>query len=154
VEVELLLVVYQHVVDGFEADRPEAVDDLLRVRSRLADVGVRNHHEGAVEQRRRQQQRRLQRGGAGALGSDERPGDVEPLLGEQLVEVVTRYAARERGDVGEPGTDRVGVAVAQVSELGVDLTLAAAGGDDPRQIGLLVHAHPEALAVVSAHLHR
>ena len=62
---------------------------------------------------------------------DECPGDVEPLLRQQVVEVVAGHAAREV--LGVAAANLVGVPVAEGLELAVDFSLAPAFADDPFQ---------------------
>ena len=63
-------------------------------------VGVREAEDGQRPHRRRldEPDRRLQHRGARALGADERAGDVEPVLRQQLVEVVARDPPGELGE--------------------------------------------------------
>ena len=109
------------------------------------DVGVAEHHEGPRRPGVDEPHGGLEHDDAGALGADERAGDVEAVLGQQLVEVVARHAPR---DLGEAAADRVGVAVAQVAQARVDLAAAPAGGDDARRARLGVAA-PDGHAVPS-----
>ncbi len=53
--------------------------------------------------------------GAGALGADQRAGDMEVVFGQQLVEVVAGDAARNAGKLF---ADQGGVAVADAREAG------------------------------------
>ena len=82
---------------------------------------------------------------ARALRADQRPGDVEAALGQQLVQVVARHPAR---DVGIRRADAVRVTVAQVAQAGVDLAAPAALGDDPLELLVARLADPHAQAVV------
>ena len=54
----------------------------------------------------------LQHGDAGALGADQRAGDVEAVLGQQLVEIVAGDAAR---NFRIARADQVGVAARNAS---------------------------------------
>ena len=102
-------------------------------------VGVAEHQRAAVLRARDQAHGRLEHVHARALGADQRAGDVEAVLGQELVEVVARHAAR---DVGELLPDPVGDLVSELPELRVDLALPAAVGDDPFE--LVVRGRPDA----------
>jgi hypothetical protein len=64
----------------------------------------------------------LEDDGAGAFAADERAGDVEAVLGQELVEVEAGDAARDAGNFCGPGRRRSRMAL----RLGVDLADAAA----------------------------
>ena len=131
-------VVDQPAVDPLEADRAVA-EDLRHVVGRFEDVRVAEHQQRAGGGRVDEAHRRLQHGRQGALRADQGAGDVEALLGQQLVEVVAGDAAR---DVGVALADQLGVAVAQVAHRRVDLAAPAAGGDDPLELLLARSARP------------
>ena len=91
--------------------------------SRRVDVGVAEHQHrldrGAVDQ----VQAGLEHGHARSLGARQGPRDVEAALGQQVVEVVARDPARQV--LGVAAADLVGVPVAQVAQLRIDLALAS-----------------------------
>ena len=87
---------------------------------------------------------RLEQGHAGALGADEGLREVEPVLGQELVDVV---AADPAGEVGGVGAHDVGGAVAQVAQVAVDPALGAGAARGGVQGGVVhraadVHAGP------------
>ena len=94
---------------------------------------------------------RVQRDGASALGADQRTRHVEAVLGQQLIEVVARYAASE---LGKPRADHVRVAVAKPLECRVDFAAPAAFGDDPFELRAGSGPDPHARAVVGEYLQR
>ena len=120
----------QAVVEGLQADGSGG-EDLGHVVAGRGDVGVAQHQEHARLGAGDQAQQGLEDRDAGALAAHQRPGDVEAVLGQQLVEAEARDPA---GDVGEARADQVGVAVAQVAQPGVDLAAAAARADDGLQV--------------------
>ncbi len=89
--------------------------------------------------------------GAGAFGADQRAGDVEAVLGQQLVEVVAGDAAR---NARKFFADEVGVAVAQAGQAGIDLADAAAGANGGVELGGAGAAHRHARAVVENDVER
>ncbi len=115
----------------------------------LEHVGVAEQQRAAMLRTGDQADRRVQHVRARALRADERPRDVEPVLGEELIEVVAGDAA---GDVGIFGADPVGDAVSELFELIVDLALAAPGGDDPFELLVGGRADGHAGAVVQDHV--
>ncbi len=64
---------------------------------------------------------------ARALASNERPGEVKAVLGQQFVEVVAGHAPR---NAGEALPDAIGVPVSNVPKAGVDFPAAATAADD------------------------
>ena len=92
--------------------------------ARAVDVGIAEHQDRLDGRAVDQVEARLQDRDARPLGARQRPGDVEALLGQQVVEVVARDPARQV--LGVAAADLVGVAVAEVLEPGVDLALAPA----------------------------
>jgi hypothetical protein len=115
------------------------------------DVGVAEHHQPPVLRAGDQPHGRLQGDRAGGLGADERPGDVEAVLGQQLGEVVARHPA---GDVRVPGADQVGVAVADGAHAGVELAAATAGPHDRLQLAVAGRPDLQAHPVVGDHVER
>ena len=77
---------------------------------RGGDVREAQHGQGAVRRLLDQLDGRLQNRRERPLAADDGARDVQAALGQQLVEVVARDAARE---VREAGADGAGVAVAQ-----------------------------------------
>ena len=144
-DVLLLHVLDEDVVEPFQADRP-GFEDLRDVVARAVDVGVAEHQQRPGPAGWGPGAAGLEDGDAGALRADERPGDVEAVLGQQVVEVVARDAAREV--LGIAAADLVGVAVAQGLEPRVDLAPAAAVADDPLEL-LLARSAPTVMRVPS-----
>ena len=139
-----LHVLDEQVVDGLQAHGsvPEHAHDVV---GRGADVGVPEDDQGAGAGVGHQAQGGLEHRRARALASDQGPGHVESVLGQELVEVVARHPPR---DAGVPGPDQLGVAVAEVTEVCVDVGPPPAAGDDGRELLLGCGAHGEAGAVV------
>lgn len=137
-----------------EVARHVLVDRLERVRAVLADlhdvvggledVGVPEHRRRPLGGVLDQAQRRLQRDRTGAFGAHERAGDVEAVLGQELLQVEARHPPLQRRIAL---AHRLAVAVAQVTELRVDLSLAPAAFDDPLELLLACRpdAHPRAV---------
>ena len=148
------LILDQLLVDGLQPDRLEPVDDFRDMIAGGGDVVVVHDDGHPLEHGRGQHQRGLQDRHAGALGADQRAGDVEALLGQQLIQVVPGYPARQPVDRGIALADRAGVAVPQVPQPGVDLAFAAARGHDLADPVFLAVADPETLAVVGDHFQR
>jgi hypothetical protein len=73
------------------------------------------------------------------LAADEGAGDVEALLGQEVVEVVARDPAR---DLGVALADQVGVAVTEVAEPRVDLAAAPALGHDALELFFARRTNP------------
>ena len=112
---------------------------------RAVDVGIAEHQQRLDGRAVDQVQAGLQDGDARPLRARQRPGDVEALLGQQVVEVVAGDPARQV--LGIAAADLVGVAVAKGLEPGVDLALAPPSADDPLQLLLARGAdgHPGAV---------
>jgi hypothetical protein len=104
---------------------------------------TRDELEGGLQHRR-----------AGPLGADQGASDVEAFLRQQLVEVVARHPPGQFLHRRVTGPDVVGVAVAQIAQLGVDLALAAASGDNLVEVLFLVDPDPEPGTVVGQYLQR
>ena len=124
VDALLLHVVDEDVVEPFQPGRL-GLQDLGDVVAGAVDVGIAEHQQRLDGRAVDQVQARLQDGDARPLRAREGPGDVEALLGQQVVEVVAGDPARQV--LGIAAADLVGVAVAEVLEPGVDLSLAPAG---------------------------
>ena len=148
------LILDQLLVDGLQPDRLEPVDDLRDMIAGRGDVVVVHDDGHPLQHGRGQHQRGLQDRHAGALGADQRAGDVEALLGQQLIQVVPGHPARQPVDRRIALADRAGVAVPQVAQPGVDLAFAAAGRHDRVELVFLAVADPETLAVVGDHFQR
>jgi hypothetical protein len=131
-------------VDAFEADG-FVLEDLGDVVGGEEDVGEANADEGAARGAFDELEGGAEDDGAGAFAADEGSGEVEVVLGEELVEV---EAGDATGDAGEFCADLVGVGVADVFEGGVDFAGAAAGGDVGSELGFGGGAYGEAGAVV------
>jgi hypothetical protein len=96
----------------------------------LEHVGVAEQQRAAMPRTGDQADRRVQHVRARALRADERPRDVEPVLGEELIEVVAGDAA---GDVRKAPSNHIRVSCGNVLQLGVDLAAPSAGVADPLQ---------------------
>ena len=138
------------IVERFERGRLE-LHQLGDVVAGLEDVGVAQHDQAARRRAVDEPQRRFQDRHAGSLGADQRPRDVEAVLGQELVEVVARDAPR---NVGEALTDLVRIAVAQPAQARVDLAAPPALGDDPLELAGARLGDPHPLAVVREYLER
>ncbi len=92
-----------------------------------------------------------QRHHAGALGTDQGPGDVEAVLRQQLLEIEARHAP---ANLRELRPDRVSVTVAQRFQLRIDFTLAPALSDNRLELTLRSRPHPHAQTVVGQNLQR
>ena len=77
-----------------------------------------------------QPKRRSQHNRARALGSDERARDVKAILGQELIEVVARYASR---DLREPGAYALRILVSNRPKRGVNRPAAPAFPNDRLQ---------------------
>ena len=115
------------------------LEHLHHVVGRGRGVDVAGDDERAAGRAVDQVHGRLEHGHAGALGAGERPGDVEAVLGQQVVEVVAGDAAR---DLRVPLADQVAVAVGERTQPRGELVGHA------RAVG----ADAEALAAVGQHL--
>ena len=136
------------VVDPLEADRPVAHDLGYGVGG-LVYVGVAEHQRRPGRRTVDEAKRRLEHGHAGSLRAYERARHVEPVLGQELVQVVARDPAR---DVGITLADQVAVAVADRAKAGVDLAAPAAFGDQPLELILARLSDPHPKPVVGEDL--
>ena len=108
-------------------------------------VRVADGEQRDARRLRDQLERRLEDRHARRLRADERARDLEPLLGEQLVEVVARDAAR---DLRIAGADLVGVRVGERAEpLGDRVRRAGAAAPDAQPLAA-VRQHLELHEVV------
>ena len=123
--------------ESFQADWIE-LENVRDVIGRRERVGVAEADQRSMLRARNQPGPGLEHDDAGAFGADERPGDVESILGKQLIEVVSRHAP---GNIGKPAANQAGVAVANRAQRGVDLSAASAGADD--RLHLLVARAPD-----------
>src|SRR5207244_10051209 len=89
--------------------------------------------------------------GAGALAADQGAGHVEPVLREEVVEVVARHPP---GDARVPGADELGVAVAEVAEAAVDLAPPPAARGYGGELVLRGGSHPQARSLVGQDVER
>ena len=110
------------------------------------DIGEADDRQHPLARARYQLEGGVEDGDAGALGADQRAGDVEAVLGQERIEVgVAGDAPR---DPGETRADEVAVTPAEFVERAVDLAAAAAGGDDLVQVVVAGRADGHALAVI------
>ena len=115
-----LHVLDQDVVDALETGRL-VLEHLQHVVGCLVLAVPAEHEQGAVLRAVDQVHGRLEHGHAGSLRAGERGGDVEPLLGKEIVEVVAGDPAR---DVRVPLANQIGVPVGQISQARVDVRVA------------------------------
>ena len=131
------------LVESFAGDRAGLEDDRDDI---ACGVDVRepedqHHSRGRVLH---QPGLRLQRDRARAFGPDQRAGDVEPVLRQQLVEVIAGHAAF---DLREFRADQPCILVAQRLEPCIDFTLPATRGNDRLEFRIGGGAGPEPRAV-------
>ncbi len=136
-EAEPRQVVHQRVVHALEPERLVR-EHLRHVVARDERVLVAEHEQRARRRAVDQVHRRLEVGDARALGAGEGPGDVEAVLGQEVVEVVAGDAPR---DLRIALADQVGVAVAQLEQAAVDPLVSGSA-----------LARPQTSAVVEQHL--
>ena len=139
---EAVQVAEQGRVHALQPGRP-VPEHLADVVGGDGDVREAEHGQRPVGGLLDERDRRLQDRDQRALAADQRAGDVQPALGQQLVEVVAGHAARE---VGEAGADRVRVAVAQGAQGGVDGRRGAVAAH--RRAGAVVEQDVERVGVV------
>ena len=118
------------VVHRLKADRTMIAHEGCGV-SRLVDVREGDHGDGARRRARNEVQRGFEDDDAGSFGADKRSRDVEPVLGQQLVEIVPGDAP---GNFGIVPANKVGVAVAKRGEAAVDFALGAPRRDNPAKL--------------------
>ena len=94
---------------------------------------------------------RLQDGDAGPFGSHQRPGNVEAVFRQQLVQVVAGDAPR---NIREARPHQVRVGVAEAAQARIDLAAAPSAGDDGAQLILGGSANPHAGSVVKQNIER
>ena len=122
--------VHEHVVDRFEPDGPVG-EHVRHGVGRGEDVGKRDHDEDAFLRAWHKLERRAQNGDAGPLGADERTRHIEPILGQQLIEIlVSRHAAR---NFWKARPNEIGVSGAEVDKRLIDLAMTSTRGHDPVQ---------------------
>ena len=90
------------------------IEKLRHCASRVINGGVSEDQKGARARALHQAELGLKRGNAGTLCSNERARHVKSVFRQELVEVVTGYAA---GDFGKAGADEIGVLVANGLQL-------------------------------------
>jgi hypothetical protein len=120
VHADRLHVLDEDVVDSLEPGRL-VLQHLWNLVGGLELAVPAEHEQRLVLRARDQVHRRLEHRDARALGADERRGDVEVVLRQQVVEVVAGHAP---WDVRIALADQRRVAVAQLRELPVDLRIA------------------------------
>ena len=111
----------------------------------VVDVGIAEHEQRARGRAVHEPDRGFEHGGEGALAAAERPGDVEAVLRQKLVEVVARNPP---GEVRVALPDQRRMAIAEVAHPGIDLPAAAALADDRVELVLVRRAHAHAKPVV------
>src|SRR5579885_526769 len=135
----------QMMVETFERFGAMPQDPRRLIRGRV-NVLEAQHDQDYRPRAWNELQCRAQRDSAGALAADQRSRKMEPLLGEKLVEVVARDAAR---DAREVGSYRVADTIAKVCQRPYDFGLPSrsfAGG----AYRLVIHrsGQPQSIAVV------
>ena len=115
----------------------------------IRDVRVPDHHQGPAARYLHQADLRLEHGDQRALAAHQRPGQVEALLREQIVEVV---AGNPAGDLRIAGADLAEVAVPDLPQPPVQLGPAAARGQDLLVLLVAGGADPAAQPVVGQDL--
>ena len=123
--------------------------DARRGVGRAGDVRVAEHDQRLGGGLGDQAQLRVQDRDQGALAAGQRPGDVEALLGQQRVQVVARYPAR---DLRVALADLIRAGLRQFPQGAVDPGAPAAGRDDGRVLLVAGRPGPEPLPVVGQHL--
>ena len=100
----------------------------------LVDIGKADDGDDPLGRVVDQVQGRFEHRDARALRPDERAGDVHPVLGKELVQVlVAGHAAR---DLGEPRADERLVAAAEFIEAAVDFAAPPARAQDRAELVL------------------
>jgi hypothetical protein len=140
----------QHAVEAFQADGA-VLEDARHGVGGEEGVGKASDGEHAEGRAGGEVERGGDDGGAGALGADQRAGDVEAVFVEQLVEVVAGDAA---GNAGKFLADERGSSGRGDGEAGVDLADAAAGADEGFELGGAGAADGHARAVVENNVER
>ena len=123
--------------------------DARRGVGRAGDVRVAEHDQRLGGRLGDQAQLGVQDRDQRALAAGQRPGHVEALLGQQRVQVVARYPAR---DLRVALADLIGAGLRQLPQGAVDPGAPAAGRDDGRVLLVAGRPGPEPLAVMSQHL--
>lgn len=145
-----MVVLVEEVVDGLQTGRFR-LQDGGDVVGGGGDVGITDGKQRSRRWFGHQPQLRLQDRHARPLGAYEGAGEVRPSLGKELVKRVARDPA---GDVGEAGSDQLGVAVPQGAQPGVDLAAPATFRRQPDERVVERGSEPEAKAVVRQHVER
>src|SRR5207302_250056 len=94
---------------------------------RVGELVILDNHERALEQSRGELELGLQNRDARSLGPHQGASDVETSLGQQLVEVEARNSAGQLVDRVVALADQLGIAIAKIAQLGVNLTFAPSG---------------------------
>ncbi len=118
------------MIDALER-RGLEFEDFLQMPARFVDVRVAEHQKRARLRVRHKIQRRFEEGDACAFGADQCLRDVEFVLRQQRVEVVTRDSPAK---LWESIANIVGVTVANCFQLRVDFAAPTARGDDRFQL--------------------
>lgn len=119
-------VLHQTAIKHFQPDRLI----LAQARSTIgssATIGIADHHQHPALRTRNQLALRSQRERAGCLGTDQRRGKIEVMLGQKTIEVVAGDAARY---LRVPRTNGFGVVITERLEPGVYLTAPTTLGHD------------------------
>src|SRR5260370_14139848 len=95
--------------------------------------------------------RRVENGDAGTFAANQREGDVEAVLRQQLVQVVTEHTTR---NIEEARADEIGVCVTQPSQAGVDLSATSACSNYGDQLLFAGATHAHAGSVVEKDVER
>jgi hypothetical protein len=114
-------------------------------------VGKPDAHQPPEWRARGEAQRGFEHSDAGALAAHQCTRDVETVLGKQLVEVVSRHAAR---NARELLADERRVLIADRLEARVDLPFASAAANDRLELGVACRADGHSRAVVQHHVER
>ena len=112
-------------------------------------IGIAQCHQGPVRRPRQQPDRGGQDQHAGALRADQGPGGIEPLLRQQVVQVVPGHPPR---DLRVALPDQLAIGLAQETQPCVDLAAAPALRDDRVQLLFLIDADAHPCAVVEQHV--
>ncbi len=112
--------------EAFEADGPEPQDvrNVIGCRER---VRISQADQHAMLRAPDERDPGLEHDRARPLAPNERASHVEPVLGQQLVEVVAGHASR---DAGEPLANPTGMSFAERAQLRIDCSTPAALIDD------------------------
>jgi hypothetical protein len=134
-------------LESLEADWP-VLENVRHVIGCGERVGVSQSNEGPVLRAGNQPNPGVEHDRARALGAHKRPRHVEPVLGQQLLEVV---AGHPSGTIGESRADQIRVAIANCPQRRVQISTAAALTDDRVEFGVAGGPHGQLGSVVQQH---